>query len=134
MSRNLYKGKQPYHAVVLGWDNPMQTFFAQVRDRRGDGLFPAGAAGHTLDLWVGLGYGEVPTPDELAVLLAPFGAIPADVMGRLRDDYRSRRPPSTRQRRMLLLADRLFAADDERPFRVLGVSSTWEFHTCAPRC
>jgi len=79
MSRYTFTGNKPQLKIVVGWDRPLQTYFAQVWDggklERGDLL-----------LWAGAGPPPVPTVDALAELLGPFGGIPADVVAQLRNE------------------------------------------------
>jgi len=81
MSRYTFTGSQPHLRIVVGWDRPLQTYFAQVWD---GGKLEQG----NLLLWAGAGAEPVPTVEDLAELLAPFGAIPADVASQLRDEIK----------------------------------------------
>lgn len=66
-SRNIIPAHQPGLTVVVGWDNPLGTFFAQV-DRQQDNDDPRDP---TL-LWVGCAPGEILRGDELIAPLAPL--------------------------------------------------------------
>jgi hypothetical protein len=92
MSRYTFEGNRPELSIVVGWDNPLKTFFAQVWD--GGGLEKG-----DLMLWVGAGADKVPTPDALAGLVAPFGVIPADVLAQLEEDFEVRGAPTPLQKR-----------------------------------
>jgi hypothetical protein len=84
MSR--YKFTTPAHTVVIGWDNPLQTFFAQVWPGHSDRNREEPL------LWVGCFAGQITTIDALAEVLEPFAEIPDDVAARLGVDYDQRIP------------------------------------------
>jgi hypothetical protein len=67
--------------IVVGWDRPLQTYFAQVWD---GGKLEKG----NLLLWVGAAPPPVETVEQLAELLAPFGTIPNDVASQLRGEIK----------------------------------------------
>jgi hypothetical protein len=72
MSRYEFRGRGPHVAIVVGWDTPLRTFFAQVWDERDeDGDEPL--------LWAGCRSGEVRTVEHLERLLSPYATIPPDV-------------------------------------------------------
>ena len=79
MSRYTFSGNQPHLRIVVGWDRPLRTYFAQVWD---GGELGAGA----LVLWAGAGPDRVQTVEDLADLLAPHGEIPDAVVAQLRDE------------------------------------------------
>src|SRR3954453_4869943 len=83
MSRYTIEGNRPELSIVVGWDNPLKSYFAQVWD--GGGLGEG-----DLKLWVGAGPERVPTPDDLAELVAPYGEIPANVLEQLEEDHEGR--------------------------------------------
>lgn len=69
-------------AVIVGWDNPLSTFFAQV-------FLDAGIAGddpRDCVLWVGASRWEISTPDALATALAGHADLTPDIISQLRDD------------------------------------------------
>jgi hypothetical protein len=68
-------GRKPSVRVIVGWDRPMSTFFAQVWD------VPESARHHEegkLLLWLGTSFHEAETIDELAETLRPFVPLPVD--------------------------------------------------------
>lgn len=67
---------RPGFAVVVGWDNPLMTFFAQVRRTRGDKLV----------LWIGTSTGEFLKAEDLVVPLAPYTDLDAPLLAQLRAD------------------------------------------------
>jgi|SRR5947209_11760062 len=75
-SRFRLKGTKHAVTVVLGWDDPLQTYFAQV--------WESGAGGDCNEpqdplLWAGCSWQELPELDSLARVLANFAAIPDDL-------------------------------------------------------
>ncbi|RUL86972.1 hypothetical protein [Tautonia sociabilis] len=82
MSRYKFKGRDPRHTIVIGWDNPLETFFAQVWDGE-----PADDDG--VELWVGCEIGEIEDVEELVEIVAPYAEIPAEVVAKLVEDQRS---------------------------------------------
>jgi hypothetical protein len=91
MSRYTFAGQRPGLSIVVGWDNPLGTYFAQVWEG-------GGAAKGDLRLWVGAGLDRVLTVEALAGLLAPYGNIPGRVVARLKEDYGRRSEPTPLQR------------------------------------
>jgi hypothetical protein len=91
MSRYTFEGNRQGLSIVVGWDNPLKTYFAQVWDGGGPGE-------GELRLWVGAGRDRVPTVEALAELVAPYGDLPAGVFARLEEDYQLRTGPMTLQR------------------------------------
>lgn len=85
-------------SVVVGWDNPLQTFFTRVArpsvsDEDED---------HML-LWVGTEPREVITAEDLARHLAPFADLPSEIVEQLRADRAAKlgHAPTTTQQRLL---------------------------------
>jgi hypothetical protein len=76
----------PNHTIVVGWDNPLGTFFAQVWPGYGEDGW-----GDEPEFWVGCQAAEVPTVEALAELLRPFAELPLDVADLLRRDCGRRR-------------------------------------------
>jgi hypothetical protein len=75
---------EPRYEIVLGWDNPLESFFVQVWDRSSDEEDPV--------LWMGAKPGEVATVEALAALVRPYGEIPDVILARLREDVAAREP------------------------------------------
>lgn len=82
-SRFRLQGSADAVTVVLGWDKPLQTYFAQVWDGEigGDCEEP-----DNLLLWAGCRWQELPTIESLARTLADYAAIPDDLRARLAED------------------------------------------------
>lgn len=78
MSRRDIPAKRPGTTVVVGWGNPMQTFFTQVEDEN---------AGDDADLlWLGGRHGEMRRPEDLVRPLAPFAELTGPHLDQLRAD------------------------------------------------
>lgn len=77
MSRYDIKPKNPEHVVVVGWDAPLNSFFAQVKlkaaDEEADPL-----------LWFGATAPRIHDIDEVKRRLAPFADIPNEINVKLR--------------------------------------------------
>lgn len=80
MSRHDLVPLDPAHEVVVGWDPPLRTFFAQILDAAGedDGACDA--------LWIGTGFGEVYDPTAVLAAVAPFASMPAGLIAMLEQD------------------------------------------------
>jgi hypothetical protein len=77
---------------VVGWDNPLETFFVQVWDRSSESDDPL--------LWAGAKPGEVATVEALVALVRHYGEIPDELLMQLREDFDAREPLTEWQRRM----------------------------------
>lgn len=83
MSRYKLPGREPRYHLVIGWDRPLYTFFAQVWDRP----CPMGDMEETaICLWVGCTRGEVTAADHLAEAVREYCDIPEDVLDQLERD------------------------------------------------
>lgn len=81
MSRYEIPARDPGLSAAVGWDNPLQSYFAQVsrqeeRDDEEDNML----------LWVGAAPREVVTVEDLARHLAPFADLAPEMAERLRAD------------------------------------------------
>ena len=65
--------------AAVGWDRPLQTFFAQVFERDADGEDHA-------TLWIGTEPGELASPEAAIALVAVAAVIPADLASQLATD------------------------------------------------
>jgi hypothetical protein len=84
MSRHDLISFDPAHEVVLGWDPPMGTFFAQVLDNLADeedGTYEV--------LWIGTRFQEVLNPATVIAAVAPFATVPAGLLDQLARDCRA---------------------------------------------
>lgn len=62
MSRHEIPARDPAHKVIVGWDQPMQTFFGQVINRKAE---QAGSDDKFV-LWVGCSLRELYEVEDLA--------------------------------------------------------------------
>jgi hypothetical protein len=79
MSRYPIPAYDPNYFVVVGWDAPLTTFFAQVEDLTIDDKQAA------LLLWIGDSDLAIPTINQLQAEIAPYATIPAE---RMSEKYR----------------------------------------------
>ncbi|OAH45460.1 hypothetical protein AX777_17805 [Sphingobium yanoikuyae] len=70
--------------ATVGWDRPLQTFFAQVFFRTED----EPDEGEAL-IWVGTEPGEILTPEAAIAIVAPHVVIPANLAAQLDADMRA---------------------------------------------
>jgi hypothetical protein len=108
MSRYRIPAQNPALTVVVGWDNPLQTLFAQVFD-------PSIEDEEEADLlWIGTALQEITTVAALQAQLAGWATIPADIVDRLTRDQHAATPPTPLQRWAHLL---LHSTGETRPDR-----------------
>lgn len=89
----------PNHTVVVGWDSPLETFFAQVFDYTetdDDDCDP-------IIEWIGISAGEIPTVNMLADMLEPYCFISPEIASQLQKDYENRTEPTALQKWVGLL-------------------------------
>ncbi|QDJ12277.1 hypothetical protein HVPorG_05056 (plasmid) [Roseomonas mucosa] len=94
MSRHDVPARAPDLTVVVGWDGPLQTFFAQVHR-----CVPRTGRSKVV-LWVGTHWEEIPDTAQLATLLAPFAEITDRQLIQLRADQAASLAPTPLQRMM----------------------------------
>jgi hypothetical protein len=96
-----YEYRTEEHVIAVGWDNPLQTYFAQAweREPKHDLL----ADEHAPVLWVGTERGEVPAIQDLSRHLRRYGGIPEKIIDQLLEDFERRHSPSPFQRQMASL-------------------------------
>jgi hypothetical protein len=91
MSRYRIPAQDPALTVIVGWDNPLLTFFAQVFD-------PSIEEDDEADLlWIGTALQEIATVAALQAQLASWAAIPPDIVDRLTRDQHAATPPTPLQ-------------------------------------
>ena len=95
MSRHVLMSKISGNTVTVGWDAPLQTFFAQVLRDAGDECDP-------VVLWLGTSTREYPVADSLVAPLQPYADLDSAMLSQLRFDLSeaSDRRPSALQRRL----------------------------------
>lgn len=69
--------------IVVGWDQPLQTFFGQVIDRAADA---ADDDESRIVLWIGASLREIDEIDDLARDLRDYANLGPNVRQRLYDD------------------------------------------------
>lgn len=91
MSRHDVPACAPDLTVVVGWDGPLQSFFAQVHRR-----VPCTGQSKVV-LWIGTHWEEIPDAARLATLLAPFAEISDRQLIQLRADQAGSSAPTPLQ-------------------------------------
>jgi len=76
------------HEVVVGWDNPMRTLFAQVRDLPLEEQAKLDDEIDPIVLWIGQQYDEQQDLEKLQTELASFAQIPDNVLQQLQTDMK----------------------------------------------
>ena len=86
MSRYSVPAQQPGLTVIVGWDNPLCTLFAQVFDPSVEDDEAACL------LWIGTAPGAIPTVAALQAQLAGWAAIPHAILDYLIRDQHAATP------------------------------------------
>ena len=98
MSRYHVDAKDAEHfTVIVGWDNPMQTFFVQVWD-----LAKEEDDDEACVFWIGTHPGSVPTVTALVQAMSAYAALPGDIATQLERDQALSEPPTPLQQWMML--------------------------------
>lgn len=82
MSRHEIDAFDPVNTVIVGWDPPLQTFFAQVKSS----LLEKSDPDDPFLLWVGCFPGEIYDIDGLVDALRPFAHLDAEICKALYGD------------------------------------------------
>jgi hypothetical protein len=82
VSRHEIPARDPNHKVIVGWDHPLLTYFAQVIDRRKE----AAGEDEKFALWVGTSLREIYEIDQLERKLRPFACLDAEIRTTLYGD------------------------------------------------
>src|SRR5262245_55082868 len=101
MSRYMIAQDDPHLTVTVGWDNPLQTFFASVVDDR----IPEGE--DDCVLWLGQVEGEVRTVGELYLALMPWVELSVETLRQLTHDRDTSPPQTPLQQQMLRMLKHL---------------------------
>ncbi|WP_234729992.1 hypothetical protein [Acidocella facilis] len=80
MSRHNIPAFDKRYEIVVGWDWPMRTYFAQVHDNE------ATEDENLVPIWIGTSFDEILTPEELVKPIAPYGALQDNVIAILHAD------------------------------------------------
>jgi hypothetical protein len=99
MSRRTIPAPAPGLTVVVGWDNPLGTFFAQVARA----LQSDDDESDPIVFWTGGEFGEVPHAEDLVNALAPYATLTPEMVAQSRTDRAAcaDRGPSPLQLEML---------------------------------
>jgi hypothetical protein len=92
MSRYRIPAQDPALTVIVGWDNPLVTFFAQAFDPSIEDEAEADL------LWIGTALREIPTVAALQDQLNGWATIPPDIVDRLTRDQQAATLPTPLQR------------------------------------
>jgi hypothetical protein len=82
MSRHEIPAKNPDHKVIVGWDHPLLTYFAQVIDRAKEVTAPD----DKIVFWVGTGWREIYEVEDLARRIRNFAELSFLMRARLYAD------------------------------------------------
>lgn len=75
MSRHEIEGFDPLNKVIVGWDHPLQTYFAQVKST----LLEKTDPDDPFLLWVGCSLREIYEIEDLARKLRRYAEIPQEM-------------------------------------------------------
>ena len=92
MSRYSISAQQPGLTAIVGWDNPLTTFFAQVFDPSIE------EDAEACLLWIGTAPGAIPTVAALQAQLTGWATIPPAIVDRLVRDQQAATSPIPLQR------------------------------------
>ena len=99
MSRYSIPAQDSRLTVVVGWDNPLATFFAEVFDPSIEDEDDAYV------LWIGTALQAIPTVAALQAQLAGWATLPAALVAQLTREQQAATPPTPLQRWVLQLLD-----------------------------
>lgn len=77
-------GRKDVVRAVVGWDRPLQTFFAQVFFETDDEPEEG-----EVRIWLGTAPGELLTAEAVIAIVAPYAVVPADLADRLTADMQA---------------------------------------------
>jgi hypothetical protein len=97
MSRYHFPTPDPRFTAVVGWDNPLTTFFAQIFNASIEDDDEACV------LWIGTAPEAIPTVAALQAQLAGWATIPPAIVERLTRDQQAATPPTPLQQWALQL-------------------------------
>jgi hypothetical protein len=82
MSRHEIPALDPAHKIIVGWDHPLQTFFAQVIDRSKEDAGDDDKMVH----WIGTNVREIYEIDDLERKLRKFARLSREISSTLYGD------------------------------------------------
>lgn len=103
MSKPPYIWRTKDHLIRAGWDNPLQTYYAQVYHH--PEIIDEATGEPVMVAWLGCWSYEIGTVKELASLLRPYTAIPMEVEELLERDGTFKTPPTPLQQKMAKLVE-----------------------------
>lgn len=88
MSRHAIPAINPKYSIVVGYDNPMRTLFANVRDEEIEALIDNDpeAVDDPIIFSLGQRYDEIKTVEELKGLIASYAVIQPEILDQLQSD------------------------------------------------
>ena len=92
MSRYHVPAQDPGLTVIVGWDTPLETYFAQVFNSSMD------EEAEACRLWIGTTPAALPTVAALQAELTGWATLSADILTRLSRDQQAATPPTPLQR------------------------------------
>ena len=102
MSRYRIPAENPQYDVIIGWDDPLETYFATIFDTTVDD-------DAACVLWEGAALRALPTVDALQACLQAYATIPEEVVAQLHHDAATTTPRTPLQERMVQMLARLRA-------------------------
>lgn len=87
---------EPNIKIVVGWDNPLQTYFFQRINESKDEDDE-----NRINPWRGLKPGEIPFMDDLVEQVNPYFVLSAELRAKLRNDKTSSGQRTPLQQQML---------------------------------
>jgi hypothetical protein len=101
MSRYIFCDTESKWRIVVGWDNPLETFLAQVWHVEHVNKQCEPLSGDVEPvLWLGCWRNEVPSVELLNGYVELYADIPQDFLEKMREDQASRTLPTSLQMRL----------------------------------
>lgn len=82
MSRHQLRPRDPGHKVIVGWDPPLETYFAQVIDRKKE----VAGEDEKFVLWIGCSHREITDLDGLRQRIKRYAYISSETATALYGD------------------------------------------------
>ena len=80
MSRHAVPSFDARYEIAVGWDRPLNSYFAQVEDMHADD------DEDPVVVWVGAGPSEIQTPEALRAPIAAYGTLTDEMISTLAAD------------------------------------------------
>ena len=75
------------YEIIVGWDRPLATYFANVRPPEQDEDDPDGGE----VVWIGTSVGEITSPDAIIEAVKPYAEIPPRLRAQLAEGFLNER-------------------------------------------